>query len=157
MNFLAKADAKTRSLTAAPGQTKARVNGWMTWTAAHIHTEPKFAEPDAQDNHHQQLGEFTSTGGETRGMNDVWFAVTAWNTLDLRPAASVSAEIKALPDLVGSGNLASLHQAMARDETGELMALVSQCAAVSIGNRDGLLQNTLCHWARVCEFEFTRN
>lgn len=77
MNFLAKADAKTHSLTATPVDT------------AHIHTEPKFAEPDAQGNHHQQLGEFTITGGEVCGMNDVWFAVrTLPHTLKTTPTAA---------------------------------------------------------------------
>lgn len=51
--------------------------------------EPKFAEPDAQGNHHQQLGEFSTTGGETRSMNDVWFAVrTLPHTLKTTPNAA---------------------------------------------------------------------
>ncbi|MDD5297132.1 MAG: hypothetical protein PHU46_09470 [Rhodocyclaceae bacterium] len=36
----------------------------------------------------------------------------------------VSAEIEALPDLAGFGNVHSLHQAMARDTSGRLKSLV---------------------------------
>jgi hypothetical protein len=48
----------------------------------------------------------------------------------------------------GRGTLGSLHQAMARDSSGKLQALVTQYTTqTDAGSRDALLQNILYHWA----------
>lgn len=48
-------------------------------------------------------------------MSDVWFAVDGARTVDT-DTVTVSAEIAALPDVAGMGNLRSLQQAMARSQ-----------------------------------------
>lgn len=105
---------------------------------------------DTQGNQHRQQGSYTTTDGQTRGMNDVWFGSTLWDTTDQRPAAEINAAIAALPDLQGPGTLGSLRQAMARDESGELQALVTQYTSEADPiKRDLLLQDILYHWAGV--------
>ena len=105
---------------------------------------------DAHGNEHRQTGSYTLADGSTRSVNDVWFSVTGWNTRDQRASITISEEIKALPNLQGFGELGSLHQAMARDATGQLLALVKQYVAESNPNaRNQILQNILYHWAGV--------
>ena len=58
-------------------------------------------------------------------MDDVWFAVDTARTVD-KNLVAISADIAALPDLVGFGNVHSLHQAMARGASGGLINLVKQ-------------------------------
>jgi hypothetical protein len=84
------------------------------------------ATADAQGNQHQQLGAFTKTDGSTQNMHDVWFATSSWDTVDQRSPLALSAAIAALPEIEGPGKLGSLHQAMVRDSSGELQALVTQ-------------------------------
>jgi hypothetical protein len=108
------------------------------------------AAADAQGNQHQQLGTFTQTDGSTQNMHDVWFATSSWDTIDQRSPLALSAAIAALPEMEGRGTLGSLHQAMARDSSGKLQALVTQYTTqTDAGSRDALLQNILYHWAGV--------
>ncbi len=104
---------------------------------------------DAQGNEHRQRGTYTAADGSTRGMNDVWFAVDAGHAVDLNTMAVVSAEIAALPDLPGMGNTPSLHQAMARDSSGALQALVTQWVAASEEQRPALLTQIIYRWTGV--------
>lgn len=84
---------------------------------------------DGQGNEHRQTGSYTLADGSTRAVNDVWFGVTNWDTQDQRAAAEVSeekiAQIAKLPNLQGFGNLGNLQQAMIRDASGKLQALVA--------------------------------
>jgi hypothetical protein len=82
---------------------------------------------DTQGNQHSQLGSYTPTGGASRSMDDVWFAVDSQRTVN-RDMLAVSEAIEALPDLAGMGNVRSLHQAMALDTSGQLQALMTRYA-----------------------------
>ena len=106
------------------------------------------ALPDAQGNTHKELGQYTSTSGATHSMSDVWFAVDSMRTRDTDPI-TVSAAIAALPNLAGMGNLRSLHQAMARDSSGKLQALVEQYVSLSADTSTATLDDLLYHWAGV--------
>ena len=76
---------------------------------------------DANGNQHLQQGNFTKTDDSTQSMHDVWFNVDTARTQDTDNLLE-SDEITDLPDFVNIGNLRSLHQAMVRDETGQLQA-----------------------------------
>ncbi|MFN3582260.1 MAG: hypothetical protein ACK4VV_17525, partial [Pseudomonas sp.] len=79
---------------------------------------------DEHGNEHRQVGSYTNADGQSMTMTDVWFT----RNLSLREESQieVSADIAGLPDAVGFGTTHSLHQAMARDETGALADLVSR-------------------------------
>ncbi len=79
---------------------------------------------DQYGNEHKQIGTFTSNG-ETYNINDVWFRVDKANTIDLNQV-EISEEIVKLPDIKGFGNVSSLHQAMAKDSTGELQRVIEE-------------------------------
>ncbi len=79
---------------------------------------------DAYGNEHRQVGSFTTTEGETRTMTDVWFTRDLTDTQEHE--TDVPLDILLLPDVVGYGLSGSLHQAMAKDTSGELRALVQQ-------------------------------
>jgi len=80
---------------------------------------------DADGNLHKQVGSFTRADGSSAGMTDVWFKVDTARTV-AQDLLEVTAGIAALPDLAGFGNVHGLHQAMARDASGHLQALVEQ-------------------------------
>ena len=61
-------------------------------------------------------------------MDDVWLTQDTARTADLN-LVDVPDDIVALPDAVAFGNVHNLHQAMARDESGKLQALVEQFAS----------------------------
>ena len=104
---------------------------------------------DAQGNQHRQTGSYIlAADGSIRSMNDVWFSVQPGETVDLNPV-QVSAAIASLPDWAGMGNLPSLHQAMARDSSGELKALIEQWISAGPQARDALLGQIIYHWADV--------
>jgi hypothetical protein len=97
---------------------------------------------DEFGNEHRQVGSYTHTNGETRTMTDVWFDRNLSDTIE--ETIAVTAEIAALPDAQGSGLSRSLHQAMARDESGELQQLVT--AFVNAGSRDERLAPIIYVW-----------
>ncbi len=105
-------------------------------------------QKDAEGNHHRQLGSFTKGDGRQQKMNDVWFSVDTARTVNMNLLA-VSEQIDALPDLLGMGNVASLHQAMARDSTGTLTKLVQQWISAGEAERPALLTSLIFHWAGV--------
>ncbi len=108
---------------------------------------------DANGNQHLQVGSFTTTAGQNRAMDDVWFAVDTARTIDTDLMA-VNDTIAALPDIEGFGNVHSLHQAMARDASGKLQALVQQYAGASDGGvRAGLLNDIIYRWAGVQDID----
>ena len=88
-------------------------------------------ERDAQGNMHTQQGYYIKTDGSTAMVEDVWFDRDAADTVIAgQPEDKVFLEeteaVRKLPDIPGSGNQYSLHQAMLRDETGILQGLVEQ-------------------------------
>ncbi|MDR3090030.1 MAG: hypothetical protein LBU39_09460 [Desulfobulbaceae bacterium] len=83
---------------------------------------------DEQGNQHAQTGAFTTDDGARHTMTDVWFLEDPARTVDLN-LVEIPDEIAALPDVTAFGNVHDLQQAMARDESGGLRALVTQFAA----------------------------
>jgi Ca2+-binding RTX toxin-like protein len=102
---------------------------------------------DAQGNEHRQIGSYTRIDGSSRAMDDVWFAADTARTID-RNLIEIDDEIAALPDLQGFGNAHSLHQAMARDQSGELKGLVQEFVSQNKPeNRAALMQNIIFLWS----------
>ncbi len=83
---------------------------------------------DGHGNAHKQVGSFTWADGTAGTATDLWFAVDNARTREL-DLLEVPEDIAALPNLAGFGNVRSLHQAMVRDEGGQLRVLVEQIAA----------------------------
>ncbi len=101
---------------------------------------------DANGNQHLQTGSFTRADGTTATVTDVWFQSDLANTLDTHLVA-ISDEIAALPDVVAFGNVHDLRQAMARDESGQLQALVEQFVQeTDVVARHALLDQILFAW-----------
>jgi Ca2+-binding RTX toxin-like protein len=106
--------------------------------------------PDQHGNEHRQLGSYTTTAGTTQTVNDVWFPTDNWNTIDQRTPIALSSTVAALPEVIGSGTLGSLRQAMMRDTTGQLIVAVNTYLNNSnLAQRDSLLQDVLYRWAGV--------
>jgi hypothetical protein len=104
---------------------------------------------DAQGNSHLQLGSYTTTQGQTRQMTDVWFSVDTMRSRDLN-LVEVPDDVRALPDIDGSGTVHSLHQAMARDTSGALKALIiAYAGATTDAARAALLPDIIYHWTGV--------
>ena len=70
---------------------------------------------------------FTREDGTTGSVGELWVSSDLFDTKD-RLDIEISDEIAALPDVKSIGNVYSLHNAMALDETGELKALVESFA-----------------------------
>jgi len=101
---------------------------------------------DAQGNQHLQTGRYTRADGTSAQVDDVWFAADTARTVDQNLIA-VSADVAALPDLAGFGNVHSLHQAMARDASGYLQSLVVRYEqATTTRERETLTQQILYKW-----------
>ncbi|TBU99373.1 calcium-binding protein [Stutzerimonas kirkiae] len=103
---------------------------------------------DENGNQHRLVGSYQTVDGHIREMTDVWFSTDATNTQSVE-IIEIDEDIKALPDLAGFGNVHSLHQAMARDESGELKDLVKRYLAASEQDRAGLLDILVYTWAGV--------
>jgi hypothetical protein len=111
------------------------------------------AVTDANGNQHLQAGSFTTTAGQTRAMDDVWFAVDTARRID-NDLVAVNDTIAALPDIEGFGNAHSLQQAMARDGSGKLQGLVQQYADASdAAVRARLLNDIIYRWAGVQDID----
>lgn len=109
---------------------------------------------DANGNQHLQAGSFTTTAGQNRAMDDVWFAVDTARTIDTDLVA-VNSTIAALPDIDGFGNVHSLHQAMARDASGKLQGLVQSFQNTSDETaRISLFDQILWAWTGAAEHEW---
>ena len=101
---------------------------------------------DPQGNEHRQVGSFARADGTTGAAEDVWFSADMLHTV-ARDPVTVSAAVAALPNLRGTGNVYSLHQAMARDASGALPALVASFASSSDpGEREALMEKILFRW-----------
>ena len=82
---------------------------------------------DKFGNIHRQLGTYLTDSGEERTMTDVVFALD--RTYTTTEMLEVPEDIAALPDAAGYGTTYSLHQAMVRDNSGELQELVENFVA----------------------------
>ncbi len=102
---------------------------------------------DLYGNAHAQVGSYTKVDGTTAKATDVWFKTDKMNTI-AEEWLAVPDDIAALPDLQGLGNVRSLQQAMVRDGTGSLKALVQQFAsATGKTARQQLLDQIVFKWA----------
>jgi Ca2+-binding RTX toxin-like protein len=101
---------------------------------------------DTQGNEHKQIGSFTRTDGTTSATEDVWFQRDTDYTI-ANEWLDVPDDIAALPDLQGYGNVYDLHQAMVRDTSGQLKALVEQFVnATDTSVRNSLMDQILYKW-----------
>ncbi|MEW6351487.1 MAG: hypothetical protein AB1646_20740 [Thermodesulfobacteriota bacterium] len=101
---------------------------------------------DAQGNIEMTAGSFQKTDGSTGLIADYGFHIEPFNTIPLE-ILPVPDDIAALPDLPGSGTVHNLQQAMVRDTSGQLEALVRQFAAESDTDaRTALMDQILFKW-----------
>ncbi len=106
---------------------------------------------DAGGNQHLQVGSFTFSDGDMGQVVDVWFTEDTARSMPTE-MVDVPEEIASLPNVAGFGNVYSLHQAMARDASGNLRALVEQFAAeADAAARQGLASQMLYTWAGVAD------
>ncbi len=104
---------------------------------------------EVNGNEHLQSGAYVTTSGAARAIEDVWFAANTTDTVSPTTVA-VGADIEALPDVAGFGNVASLHQAMQVDASGHLQALVTQYSVETDASaRAALLQSIIFAWTGV--------
>lgn len=104
---------------------------------------------DANANEHRQLGNYTTTTGETRSATDVWFKVDKAYSV-ATDILEITADVAALPDAYGYGKVYDLRQAMVQDTSGTLEAVVKQFTeATSITDREALLQTIIYKWTGV--------
>ena len=104
---------------------------------------------DEHRNYHLQSGSFTRTNGTSGGVSDVWFQVDYADTdpVGINESIQTTPEIEALPDVVGIGNVVSLHDAMALDSTGVLQGLVEQfIASGDVASRRTIVDQILLIW-----------
>ena len=106
------------------------------------------SELDGAGNAHLQLGTYTTSTGSQHALSDIWFAVNPALSRAL-DTQRVDVSVAGLPDLPGMGVVPSLHQAMARDESGLLRDLMLQWVNADATVRSSLLDSLLFHWAGV--------
>ena len=92
-------------------------------------------------------GTYKATDGATVLMSDMLFQRDTVDSVALNTVA-VPDEIAALPDIAGQGNVASLHQMMAQDQTGALASLVeSFSSATTWAEQRAIAEQILFQWA----------
>ncbi|TGG91134.1 hypothetical protein E4656_17240 [Natronospirillum operosum] len=110
---------------------------------------------DEHGNEFRQWGHFTTVDGIQRDAVDIWFHKDP--TLTQEQELDVSADIAALPDMQGYGTAHSLHQAMVRDETGNLKVLVKQFTEeTNSERRQELIEDILYEWTGQTEDDKTK-
>ena len=100
---------------------------------------------DLQGNQHLLLGNYTKDDDTSQSMNDVWFAVDTARTKTAE-ILTVDDDTLSLPDVTGFGNVHSLHQAIARDETGGLKQLVKDYLSADDADRASLIDELIFVW-----------
>jgi Ca2+-binding RTX toxin-like protein len=106
---------------------------------------------DSHGNNHKLQSSFTKIDGTRGTVEDVWFRVNPSSTREvgIKP---VTEDIAELPDVAGIGNVASLHQAMMKDPSGRLQALVQQFGEESDPDaRTDLMRDILFAWSGVAD------
>jgi len=110
---------------------------------------------DAQGNAHRQLSSYTTLDGQARAASDVWFQTNLTQSLPTGWLA-VPEDIAALPDSQGYGLVSDLHQAMARDASGQLKTLVAAFTEASVReDRLALLRQIVFRWTGVQDVDPT--
>ena len=108
---------------------------------------------DENGNAHKQTGTFIKTDGTNGTITDVWFDTNPEDTVN-DISVEITDDIKALPNVSGTGNVYDLHTAMALDKSGELQRLVEQFQAeTDIDARNALLPEIIYHWAGVYDMD----
>jgi Ca2+-binding RTX toxin-like protein len=101
---------------------------------------------DAAGNEHRQVGGFVRSDGTDGLITDVWFQRNPTASTVAEPA-TIDAEIAALPDLDGSGNVRRLHDAMQLDLGGMLKGLVIAFGQeADPDRRHGLAEQIVLRW-----------
>ncbi len=110
------------------------------------------ATTDSHGNQHRQQGSFTRTDGSTALVEDLWLRSNPSSTRQENPL-EVSESIRAMPNIQGMGNVASLWQVMAAEDASgghRLKDLIGQFANESNPVvRTGLTNQILYAWAGV--------
>lgn len=110
---------------------------------------------DANGNVHKQVGSYTTAEGQSRAATDVWFQTDATYSIATESIV-VPEDIALLPDASGYGKVRDLHQAMAKDATGELKVLVTAFTeATTPEDRDALVTQIIYHWTGVQDIDPT--
>ncbi|WP_326830655.1 calcium-binding protein, partial [Pseudomonas syringae] len=106
---------------------------------------------DANGNEHRQIGSYTRTDGSVAAIEDVWFDVHGRDTID-NSAVMVNADILALPDIEGFGNVHSLQRSMASDPV--LKSLVESFKRENDPSvRQTIIIDLIYHWAGVQDID----
>ncbi|MNH50190.1 Bifunctional hemolysin/adenylate cyclase precursor [compost metagenome] len=101
---------------------------------------------DSADNIQVRVGEFLRDDGSTGAMGEYLFNRDTANSIE-ESIDNLSEDIAILPNLQGSGNVSSLHKAMADDATGQLQDLVEQfIAEEGVVARNSLMVQILTKW-----------
>jgi hypothetical protein len=101
---------------------------------------------DVQLNTRQRVGTFEKVDGSTGQIADYGFYRETTYTL-ANEWLAVPLDVSAMPILKGYGNVYDLHQAIARDDSGQLKALVGAFStATAPSEREALLTQILFRW-----------
>lgn len=104
---------------------------------------------DINGNRQLRIGSYTTTEGKNFTIADYNFSRDTINSISTN-IVDVSATIEALPDANGFGLVDTLHQAMAKDTTGSLQALVQSFVnETNIMNRHNLVKDIILKWTGV--------
>lgn len=102
---------------------------------------------DPYGNVHAQVSDFTRTDGSIGATADVWFKTNRRATI-AEQVLPLTAEVAALPDVKGSGNVLDLQQAILRDVGGPLHQLIqSFTSEQDTSVRRTLLDEILLTWS----------
>lgn len=102
---------------------------------------------DEFQNAHLQIGSYIDTDGVNRNVTDVWFSYFPGKSLAVKELP-VPSDIAKLPNLIGEGVVYDLHQAMVRDESGSLKAMVSDLLQSQNGlNKYSLFEKMMLRWS----------
>lgn len=120
------------------------------------HFNLNYINSNLQDENGNIIGEVGTYGkadGTKGNLSDVWFKTDGFDSID-RTDVDIPADIAALPNVTGFGNVHDLHTAMALDTTGELKALVAQFASETDSEaRRQILLNIIYHWTGVQDMD----
>lgn len=100
---------------------------------------------DSAGNWRSDKGSYEKTDGQRLEMSEVWFSENSQAFSEqILPTSDF---INGLPDIDGHGNVHSLHQAMVRDESGGLAALVDRFVhSDDFSERKSLVEDILFKW-----------
>ena len=103
---------------------------------------------DWDGNDHREQGKYFRSDGSALPVTDVWFATNMGLSRDLN-IVPMEQDLSFVPDLEGSGNVPSLHQAIVRDQSGELGRLLKLWHEVPHTQHATLIESVIYQWAGV--------